>query len=111
MLELGIPNHIFDRDKINDGQIIIRPAGSNQKFTTLDEVERELLAKDTVVADSNKPLVIAGIMGGLESGVTENTTNIFIESANWIDVETRKTSTRLGLRTDSSQRYDKKRRC
>jgi len=107
MLELGMPNHIFDFDKIEGGEIIIRTAGQDQKFVTLDEEERELLAKDTVVCDSKKPLVIAGIMGGLESGVTENTTKIFIESANWQDAEVRKTSTRLGLRTDSSQRYEK----
>ncbi len=107
MLELGIPNHIFDRDKISGDKIIIKSAGSDQKFITLDGEERELLSKDTVVSDSEKSLVIAGIMGGLESGVTEETTNIFIETANWIDSEVRKTSTRLGLRTDSSQRYEK----
>ncbi|MGL1893803.1 MAG: phenylalanine--tRNA ligase subunit beta [Spirochaetaceae bacterium] len=107
MLELGMPNHIFDRDKITDGEIIIRTVGTDQSFTTLDDVERDLIANDTVVCDSQKPLVIAGIMGGIESGVTEQTTNIFIESANWQDAEVRKTATRLGLRTDSSQRYEK----
>ncbi len=107
MLELGMPNHIFDMEKIAGNQIIIKKAGSDQKFITLDGIERELKADDTVVCDAEKPLVIAGIMGGLESGVTENTTKIFIESANWQDSEVRKTSTRLGLRTDSSQRYEK----
>ena len=107
MLELGMPNHIFDREKIQGDEIIIRTTGNEHKFITLDEVERDLISNDTVVCDTKKPLVIAGIMGGLESGVTENTTKIFIESANWIDAEIRKTSTRLGLRTDSSQRYEK----
>ena len=107
MLELGIPNHIFDRDSIENSEIIIRAAGSETDFTTLDDIKRTLLPTDTVVADSSKPLVIAGIMGGANSGVTEKTSKIFIESANWTDVEVRKTSTRIGLRTDSSQRYEK----
>lgn len=107
MLELGMPNHIFDRNTIKGGQIIVKPAGSEQTFVTLDGVEREITPTDTMVCDAEKPSVIAGIMGGLESGVTEQTTNIFIESANWQDVEVRKLSTRLGLRTDSSQRYEK----
>jgi phenylalanyl-tRNA synthetase beta chain len=107
MLELGMPNHIFDRDSIAAEKIIIRPAGNDTTFVTLDEEERKLLATDTVVADSEKPLVIAGVMGGANSGVTDSTTRIFIESANWTDVEVRKTSTRIGLRTDSSQRYEK----
>lgn len=107
MLELGLPNHIFDRDLIFGGKIIVRPFGNQTKFTTLDDVERELLPTDTTVADAEKPLVIAGIMGGAESAVNENTTRIFIESANWTDAEVRKTSTRIGLRTDSLQRYEK----
>lgn len=107
MLELGIPNHIFDRDLIEGGKIVIRQAGEQTKFTTLDEIERDLLSTDTVVADAKKPLVIAGIMGGANSGVNEKTNRIFIESANWIDSEVRKTSTRIGLRTDSVQRYEK----
>ena len=107
MLELGIPNHIFDRDLIEGGKIIIRQAGEQTKFITLDETERNLVSTDTVVADAQKPLVIAGVMGGANSGVNENTTKIFIESANWIDSEVRKTSARIGLRTDSVQRYEK----
>ncbi len=107
MLELGMPNHIFDRELIGGGEIVIRPAGDQTSFTTLDEVERTLLTTDTVVADAANPLVIAGIMGGASSGVNDATTKVFIESANWIDAEVRKTSTRIGLRTDSSQRYEK----
>ena len=107
MLELGIPLHIFDRETIQDNTIHIKQVGQETSFTTLDEIERKLLASDTVICDSEKPLVLAGIMGGLNSGVTEKTTKVFIEVANWQAEEVRKTSTRLGLRTDSSQRYEK----
>ncbi|MGE3611481.1 MAG: phenylalanine--tRNA ligase subunit beta [Bacteriovoracaceae bacterium] len=107
MIELGIPNHIFDREKIKGGKVIIKRAGENLKFKTLDEVDRDLIASDTVIGDTERPLVLAGLMGGLESGVTENTKKIFIEVANWEAPEVRKTSVRLGLRTDSSQRYEK----
>lgn len=106
MAELGIPNHIFDRSKIQGDKIIVSKA-SNTKFKTLDEVERDLIPADTIISDSQKPLVLAGLMGGLESGVTNETTKIFLEVANWEAPEVRKTSVRLGLRTDSSQRYEK----
>ena len=76
-------------------------------FTTLDEMERKILPSDTMVCDVEGPSVIGGIMGGFTSSVKEDTTRIFIEAANWIDARIRHTSTRLGLRTDSSQRYEK----
>ena len=107
MLELGIPNHIFNRDKIGGGKIIIRRTGSPQKFVTLDEQERDLIETDTVVCDAEKPLSIAGIMGGLDSGISDDTARIFIEAANWDAGSIRKTTGRLGLRTDASQRYEK----
>jgi phenylalanyl-tRNA synthetase beta chain len=107
MVELGIPNHIFDREKIKGDNLIIKRIGTASKFKTLDEVDRDLIPTDTVICDSEKPLVLAGIMGGLESGVTDHTSKIFIEVANWEAPEVRKTSVRLGLRTDSSQRYEK----
>ena len=107
MLELGMPLHIFDRDLIKDNQIIIKANDSESNFTTLDEVERKLIPTDTVICDSEKPLVLGGIMGGLNSGVSDTTTKIFIEVANWKAAKVRSTSTRLGLRTDSSQRYEK----
>lgn len=107
MMELGCPLHIFDRDLIEDNQIIIKQIGKDEKFTTLDEVERDLVASDTVISDSKKPLVLAGVMGGLNSGVSFATKNIFIEVANWKAELVRTTSTRLGLRTDSSSRYEK----
>lgn len=107
MLELGMPLHIFDRDLIKGGEVKIHPLKEETSFTTLDEVERKLLVGDTVISDGEKPLVLAGIMGGLNSGVSENTKNIFIEVANWEAAKVRRVSTRLGLRTDSSMRYEK----
>ena len=107
MLELGSPLHIFDRDTIKKNTIHIKKLESDMAFTTLDEVERKLITGDTVISDTDKPLVLAGIMGGLNSGVNEKTTKIFIEVANWQAEEVRKTSTRLGLRTDSSSRFEK----
>lgn len=107
MLELGIPNHIFDRDTIRGGQIIVRRAGDDKEFITLDEVKRELIPTDTMVCDAEGPSGIAGIMGGLDSAVADTTTRIFLEAANWRDAEVRRTATRLGLRTDALQRYEK----
>ncbi|MBT7669140.1 MAG: phenylalanine--tRNA ligase subunit beta, partial [Bdellovibrionales bacterium] len=107
MMEMGHPLHIFDRDLISGDQVVIHRLEQDEKFITLDEVERTLVKGDTVISDRNGPLVIGGIMGGLNSGVTEKTTNIFIEVANWKPSEVRRTSTRLGLRTDSSMRYEK----
>ena len=107
MLETGIPNHIFDRTTIRGGKIIVRRAGSDQAFTTLDEQVRRIIASDTLVWDVEGASAIAGVMGGLESSVAEGTTRIMVEVANWTDAEIRSTSTRLGLRTDASQRYEK----
>lgn len=107
MMELGMPLHIFDRELIQNNTIHIKRVGENLDFITLDEIERKLVATDTVICDSDKPLVLGGIMGGLNSGVSSETKNIFIEVANWVPEEVRTTSTRLGLRTDSSARYEK----
>ncbi len=107
MLELGHPNHIFDRDKIKGDQILIKRLDSDVTFETLDEEKRELVAGDTVISDNSGVLVLAGIMGGANSGVSNSTKSIFIEVANWKAAEVRKTSSRLGLRTDSSQRFEK----
>ena len=107
MLEVGGPLHIFDFNMIKGSQIIIKAVDKACKMQMLDESIVELKPGDTVVADAERPLVVAGIMGGLESGVTENTTKIFVEAANWKPAEIRKLSTRIGLRTDSSQRFEK----
>lgn len=107
MLELGHPLHIFDRDKIQGDQIVIKSLDQEISFETLDEQSRKLLKGDTVICDRENPLVLAGVMGGLNSGVDEQTKNIFIEVANWKASDVRRVSTRLGLRTDSSQRFEK----
>ena len=107
MLELGLPNHIFDREKIQGETLHIHRLEKRERFTTLDQEERPLEKGDTVISDAQGPLVIAGLMGGLQSGVTEKTRHILIEVANWKASCIRRTSTRLGLRTESSQRYEK----
>lgn len=107
MTELGMPNHIFDADRINGKKLTIRRQQTDGKFKTLDGQERSLVAHDTVIADEQGTTVLAGIMGGEASGVIDSTTNVFVEVANWDPSEVRKTSVRLGLRSDSSQRYEK----
>lgn len=107
MLELGMPLHIFDRQEIQGDQVSISALNEKTTFETLDEIQRDLLPGDTVISDSEGPLVLAGIMGGLKSGVKDSTQEVFIEVANWKAAPIRRTSTRLGLRTDSSQRYEK----
>jgi len=107
MLETGMPNHIYDRDTIRGGEIIVRPMGQEGVFVTLDEQERKMIPTDTMVCDRERMSGIGGIMGGLDSSIKDSTTRIFLESANWKDAEIRRTSVRLGLRTDASQRYEK----
>ena len=107
MLETGIPNHIFDRGAVRGGRIVVRRAGEDQDFTTLDNQKRRILTADTLVCDAERPLAVAGVMGGLESSVGPGTTAITVEAANWKAPEVRRTAARLGLRTDASQRYEK----
>lgn len=107
MLELGMPLHIFDRDLIAGSEVIVKKLSKEEHFKTLDDIDRLLVAGDTIIADANETLVLAGIMGGKKSGVSETTKNIFIEVANWKAPMVRRTSTRLGLRSDSSQRFEK----
>lgn len=107
MHELGQPLHAFDAAKIAGNQIDVKTLPSGTKFTTLDEVERELHEEDVMICDAEKPLAIAGVFGGLESGVTQQTTSIFIESAYFNPVTVRKTAKRHGLSTDASFRYER----
>lgn len=106
MLEHGQPMHAFDAKKIR-GKIIIRQAQAGEKLVALDDNEYELTADDIVIADEEKILSIAGIMGGAESAVTNDTTEIIFESANFDPAVIRKTSARLGLRSESSMRFEK----
>ncbi len=106
MLEFGQPMHVFDADKVS-GEIVVRQAKKGEKLVALDEEEYDLTEKDIVIADEEKVLSIAGIMGGLASSVTNETTNVIFESANFNPVSIRKTSQRLGLRSESSMRFEK----
>ena len=106
MLEFGQPMHVFDADKI-EGRLTVRQALAGEKIIALDGNEYELTTEDMVVADDEKVLSIAGVMGGLESSVVSETKNILFEVANWDPVMVRKTGVRHGIRTESSMRYEK----
>ena len=104
--ELGQPLHAFDAAKIN-GKVIVKTLPSGTKFTTLDDVERSLHEEDIMICDENGPLCIAGVFGGKESGVSESTTSIFLESAYFNPVSVRKTAKRHQLNTDASFRFER----
>jgi len=105
--ELGQPLHAFDADQIAGGEIVVRNAVEGERFVTLDEVERKLSAEDLMICDQEKPLCIAGVFGGIKSGVVEQTTNVFLESAYFHSVSIRKSSKRHGLKTDASFRFER----
>ena len=106
MTELGQPMHAFDKNYIKEG-IIVRKAKKDEKITSLDEKENTLTENMLVIADNEKPVAIAGIIGGEDSGINEETTSIILESANFNAANVRRTSTKLGIRTDSVQRFEK----
>lgn len=106
MTELGQPLHAFDKNYIKGG-IVVRTAQKNEKITTLDDKEHTLSVEMLVIADHEKPVAMAGIIGGKNSGINKNTTEIILESANFHPGNVRKTSTKLGVRTDSVQRFEK----
>lgn len=103
----GQPLHAFDADKIKGGKIDVCTVAEGTKFVTLDGVERNLNAEDLMICNAEEPMCIGGVFGGLDSGVTENTKNIFIESAYFNPVSIRKTAHRFGLNTDASFRYER----
>lgn len=105
--ELGQPLHAFDANKISNNKVIVKTCKAGTKFTTLDEVVRELHEDDLMICDGEKPMCIAGVFGGIDSGVTEGTTNIFLESAYFDPVSVRKTAKRHGLNTDASFRFER----
>lgn len=107
LFELGQPLHAFDKDKIEGNKVIIRSFPTGTRFTTLDGVERELNEKDLMVCNASQPMCIAGVFGGLESGITADTTNVFLESACFDPVFVRKTARRHGLNTDASFRFER----
>ncbi|MAN59669.1 MAG: phenylalanine--tRNA ligase subunit beta [Flavobacteriaceae bacterium] len=107
MHELGQPLHAFDAAKITGQKIEVKTLSKGTKFTTIDEVTRELHEEDLMICDSEKPLCIAGVFGGLNSAVTQQTTSIFLESAYFDPVSIRKTAKRHGLNTDASFRFER----
>lgn len=105
MVELGVPMHAFDARKINN--IVVDTAKNGDKFTTLDGVCRELDENTLMIKDGDEYVAVAGIMGGLDSEIVDDTTSVVLESANFDATCVRKCATKLGLRTDASSRYEK----
>ena len=107
LFELGQPLHTFDADKVDGGTVIVRRAQPGEPIKTLDEVDRKLDASDMVIANANGPMCIAGVFGGIDSGVTDATVNVFLESAYFDPGSIRKTSKRHTLQTDASFRFER----
>ena len=105
--ELGQPLHSFDANKIKGGKVIVNTCAEGTKFVTLDGVERTLTARDLMICNAEEPMCIAGVFGGLDSGVTEATTDVFLESACFHPTWIRKTARRVGLNTDASFRFER----
>ena len=104
---VGQPLHSFDADKIKGNKVVVRSATEGDKFVTLDGVERTLTDRDLMICNVEEPMCIAGVFGGLDSGVTEQTKNVFLESATFHPTWIRKTARRFGLNTDASFRYER----
>ena len=107
LLEMGQPMHAFDADEIGGRKIVVRRAENGEKITTLDEKEFTLTSENLVICDGEKPVALAGIMGGLNSEIKPQTQNVFFESAKFARDNVRKTSRALGQRSDSSSRFEK----
>ena len=105
--EMGQALHSFDADKIKGNKVIVKNASEGQKFITLDGVERTLSAADLMICNAEEPMCIAGVFGGQDSGISETTTNVFLESAYFDPVSIRKTARRHQLSTDASFRYER----
>jgi phenylalanyl-tRNA synthetase beta chain len=105
--ELGQPLHAFDASKIRGNKVIVKTAQAGTKFVTLDDVERTLHEEDIVICDENGPMCIAGVLGGTNSGVTESTSSVFLESAYFNPVSVRKTAKRHGISSDASFRFER----
>lgn len=107
LMEIGQPLHTFDLDKVKGGEVHVRLAKKGEKLLALDGKEHELMEKDLVIADATEPICIAGVIGGMDSGITEETTNMFLECATFHPTYVRKTARRQGLNTDASFRYER----
>ena len=107
LFELGQPLHAFDAAKIEGREVVVRTCAEGTPFVTLDGVERKLTADDLMICSAERPMCIAGVFGGLDSGISDTTTDVFIESAYFNPVWVRKTAKRFGLNTDSSFRFER----
>lgn len=107
MLEYGEPLHAFDLNQIKTRKILVRAGKDGEKFKTLDDVEREIKEGDVLITDGENIVAIGGVMGGLDSEITETTSEVLLEAANFSDKAVRMTSKRLGLRTEASTRFEK----
>jgi len=107
LMELGQPLHAFDLEKIKGGKVVVRRAAEGEKFTTLDGVGRTLSDKDLMICNTQEAMCLAGVFGGLESGISDTTTSIFLESAYFNPTTVRKSSKRHGLKTDASFRFER----
>jgi phenylalanyl-tRNA synthetase beta chain len=107
MLALGSPLHAFDRSRLDEGRIVVRRAAAGERITTLDGEERQLTPEDLVIADASRPVAIAGIMGGEDSEVRPETTDVLLEAANFDPLTVLRSSRRLRLRTEASTRWEK----
>lgn len=105
--DLGQPLHAFDLDKISGNKIVVKKGLTGQKFTTLDGTERTLSENDLMICNANEPMCVGGVFGGLDSGVTDATTAIFLEAAYFDPAHIRKTSKNHSLKTDSSFRFER----
>jgi phenylalanyl-tRNA synthetase beta chain len=107
MMELGQPLHAFDCDRLSEQRIVVRTAKEGEQFITLDNQKRDLTTSDLVICDAERPVALAGVMGGLNSEIESYTTSILLESAFFKPSAIRKTSKRLGLHTESSHRFER----
>lgn len=105
--ETGQPLHAFDLSKVKGGKVVVRKAAQGTDFVTLDGVRRTLSSEDLMICNAEEPMCIAGVFGGLDSGITDDTTEVFLESAYFNPVFIRKTSKRHGIKTDASFRYER----
>jgi phenylalanyl-tRNA synthetase beta chain len=106
MLDLGQPNHLFDRQKLSPEGIVVRDARPGETIVTLDEVERRLTPEDVLICSGDTPVALAGVMGGQGSKVEETTGELLLEVATFHPTRVRRTAARLGLRTDASARVE-----
>ena len=107
LMEMGQPTHIFDWDKVSTDEILVRRANKNESITTLDQELYKLNENNLLITDGDKPIAIAGVMGGYNSAVNEETKTIFIESAFFDPIVIRKSSKSLLLSTEASKRYER----